>query len=54
MLGAHIFYRMPGAAGELTAFVRRAASLEPEISLLRAGRGRATSSTEKGRGNGAV
>jgi hypothetical protein len=28
-LGAHIFYRMPGAAGAAAAFVRRSASLEP-------------------------
>jgi len=27
--GAHIFYRMPGGAGEAGAFVRRSASLEP-------------------------
>ena len=31
MLGDHIFYRMPGAAGAPTAFVRRSASLEPDI-----------------------
>jgi hypothetical protein len=34
MLGAHIFYRMPGAAGEENAFVRRSASLEPDMRLL--------------------
>ncbi|HEX9954756.1 MAG TPA: cell wall hydrolase [Allosphingosinicella sp.] len=31
MLGDHIFYRMPGAAGAPGAFVRGSASLEPEI-----------------------
>jgi hypothetical protein len=31
VLGNHIFYRMPGNAGEVAAFVRRSASLEPEL-----------------------
>ncbi|HEY7811567.1 MAG TPA: cell wall hydrolase [Allosphingosinicella sp.] len=31
ILGDHIFYRMPGAAGAPAAFVRRSASLEPDI-----------------------
>lgn len=31
MLGAHIFYRMPGTAGTAGAFVRGSASLEPEL-----------------------
>jgi spore germination cell wall hydrolase CwlJ-like protein len=32
VLGSHIFYRMPGSAGQVAAFVRRSASLEPELS----------------------
>ncbi|HEY0147890.1 MAG TPA: cell wall hydrolase [Allosphingosinicella sp.] len=34
VLGSHIFYRMPGPAGAPAAFVRRSASLEPELAAL--------------------
>jgi hypothetical protein len=51
MLGAHIFYRMPGAAGEERAFVRRGASLEPVVKLLALRRDPAN---RKGDENGAV
>jgi hypothetical protein len=54
MLGAHIFYRMPGAAGEETAFVRRGASLEPEMRLLSLRREPADGSSDKRGNNGAV
>jgi hypothetical protein len=31
VLGSHIFYRMPGDAGAVAAFVRSSASLEPDL-----------------------
>jgi spore germination cell wall hydrolase CwlJ-like protein len=31
VLGSHIFYRMPGSAGAVAAFVRGSASLEPDL-----------------------
>jgi spore germination cell wall hydrolase CwlJ-like protein len=31
LLGSHIFYRMPGNAGAVAAFVRSSASLEPDL-----------------------
>jgi spore germination cell wall hydrolase CwlJ-like protein len=34
VLGTHIFYRNPGAAGEPKAFVRRSASLEPATARI--------------------